>query len=88
MITRRTILAAAATIAAPAVLRAAPTKLKLSHYLPPQHQSHKEFQRWADELRQKTGGQLDIEIFPAWKMGPPPRQFDLARTGVADISFV
>jgi TRAP-type C4-dicarboxylate transport system substrate-binding protein len=72
----------------PAVVRAAPTKLKLSHYLPPQHQSHKEFQRWADELRQKTGVQLDIEVFPAGQMGPPPRQFDLARTGVADLAFV
>lgn len=89
MITRRHLLAAAAaTVAAPAVLRAAPSKLKLSHYLPPQHQIHAEFQRWADELRQKTGGQLDIEIFPAGQMGPPPRQFDLARTGVADLSFV
>jgi TRAP-type C4-dicarboxylate transport system substrate-binding protein len=72
----------------PVVVRAAPTKLKLSHYLPPQHQSHKEFQRWAAELRQKTGGQLDIEVFPAGQMGPPPRQFDLARTGVADLAFV
>jgi TRAP-type C4-dicarboxylate transport system substrate-binding protein len=89
MITRRHLLAAAAaTVAAPAVLRAAPSKLKLSHYLPPQHQSHAEFQRWADELRQKTGGQLDIEIYPAGQMGPPPRQFDLARTGVADLAFV
>lgn len=89
VITRRLLLAAtAATVASPAVLRAAPTKLKLSHYLPPQHQSHLEFQRWADELRQKTGGQLDIEVYPAGQMGPPPRQFDLARTGVADLSFV
>lgn len=89
MITRRLLLATgAAAVAMPAVVRAAPTKLKLSHYLPPQHQSHKEFQRWADELRQKTGGQLDIEVFPAGQMGPPPRQFDLARTGVADLAFV
>jgi TRAP-type C4-dicarboxylate transport system substrate-binding protein len=89
MITRRTLLATgAAVIAMPAVVRAAPIKLKLSHYLPPQHQGHKEFQRWADELRKKTDGQLDIEIFPAGQMGPPPRQFDLARTGVADLAFV
>ena len=89
MITRRTLLASgAAAVAMPAVVRAAPTKLKLSHYLPPQHQSHAEFLRWADELRKKTGGQLDIEVYPAGQMGPPPRQFDLARTGVADLAFV
>lgn len=89
MFTRRTLLAtAAAAVASPAVLRAAPSKLKLSHYLPPQHQIHQEFQRWADELRKKTGGRLDIEIYPAGQMGPPPRQFDIARTGVADLAFV
>jgi TRAP-type C4-dicarboxylate transport system substrate-binding protein len=91
MISRRTLLGTAAAgatvIAMPSVLRAAPVKLKLSHYLPPQHQINTELKRWADELRQKSNGELDIEVFPAGQMGPPPRQFDLARTGVADISF-
>ena len=31
---------------------------------------------------------MDIEIYPAGQMGPPPRQFDLARTGVADLAFI
>ena len=89
MITRRTLLAAAVTtVAAPALVRAAPRKLKLSHYLPPQHEANTEFKRWADDLRKKTGGQLDIEIYPAGQMGPPPRQFGLARTGVADLAYV
>lgn len=90
MFTRRSLLATAtaAAVASPAVLRAAPSKLKLSHYLPPQHQTHEELRRWADELRRKTAGQLDIEIYPAGQMGPPPRQFDLVRTGVADLAFV
>lgn len=91
MISRRTLLGTAAAgatvIAMPNVLRAAPVKLKLSHYLPPKHQINTELTRWADELRQKSKGELDIEVFPAGQMGPPPRQFDLARTGVADISF-
>ncbi|MEZ5931020.1 MAG: TRAP transporter substrate-binding protein [Alphaproteobacteria bacterium] len=86
---RRTFVAAAATtLAAPAIVQAQTRKLKLSHYLPPVHQVHAEFVRWTDELREKTGGLLDIEVFPAGQMGPPPRQFDLARTGVADLSFV
>ena len=92
MITRRSLLVTAATaataVAMPNVVRAKPTKLKLSHYLPPQHQINKEFHRWADELRKKTDGQLDIQIYPAGQMGPPPRQFDLARTGVADLAYV
>lgn len=91
MISRRTLLGTAAAgatvIAMPGVLRAAPVKLKLSHYLPPKHQINTELNRWANELRTKSNGELDIEVFPAGQMGPPPRQFDLARTGVADISF-
>jgi TRAP-type C4-dicarboxylate transport system substrate-binding protein len=89
MITRRTLLATtAATIAMPSVLKAAPHKLKLSHYLPPQHQINTELRRWTDELRKISNGDLDVEVFPAGQMGPPPQQFDLARKGLADISFV
>lgn len=91
MISRRTLLGTAAAgatvIAMPNVLRAAPVKLKLSHYLPPKHQINTELNRWADELRKTSNGELDIEVFPAGQMGPPPRQFDLARTGVSDMSF-
>jgi TRAP-type C4-dicarboxylate transport system substrate-binding protein len=88
-VSRRTFLATtAALLAAPAVVRAQARKLKLSHYLPPQHQINTELKRWADEVREKSGGVADIEVFPAGQMGPPPRQFDLARTGVADLAFV
>ena len=62
-------------------------ELKVSHFLPPNHTINKEMQRWADELKQKSGGRLVLSVFPASQMGPLPRQYDLARTGVADISF-
>lgn len=88
-LTRRTFVAsAAATLAMPGIAMAQGRKLKLSHYLPPQHQINTELNRWADEVREKSGGAADIEVFPAGQMGPPPRQYDLARTGVADLSFV
>lgn len=88
-LTRRTFMAAAtATLAAPAIARAQARKLKLSHYLPPQHQINTELNRWAQEIGEKSGGAAEIEVFPAGQMGPPPRQYDLARTGVADFAFV
>jgi TRAP-type C4-dicarboxylate transport system substrate-binding protein len=62
-------------------------ELKVSHFLPPNHTINKEMQRWADELKQKSGGRLVLSVFPAGQMGPLPRQYDLARTGVADIAF-
>ncbi|WP_372656500.1 TRAP transporter substrate-binding protein [Hydrogenophaga sp.] len=62
-------------------------ELKVSHYLPPNHTMHKELERWAADLDKKSGGRLKLSIFPSGQMGPVTRQFDLARTGVADISF-
>lgn len=43
---------------------------------------------WGEELSEKSGGSLTVEIFPAGQLGPPPRQFDLVRSGAADISVV
>lgn len=88
-LTRRSfVVAASASLAMPSIAKAQNRKLKLSHYLPPQHQINTELNSWADGLREKTGGLVDIEVFPAGQMGPPPRQYDLARTGVADLSFI
>ena len=47
-ITRRAVLAGGALLAAPAVLRAqTPIQLKVTHWLPPVHQIHKELTRWS-----------------------------------------
>lgn len=62
-------------------------ELKVSHYLPPVHTIHKDLERWAAEVGEKSGGRLKLTVFPSGQMGPLPRQFDLARTGVADIAF-
>ena len=62
-------------------------ELKVSHYLPPNHQMHKQLEAWSAELAQRSNGRLRLAIFPAAQMGPMPRQYDLARTGVADIAF-
>lgn len=62
-------------------------ELKISHYLPPSQTIHKELTRWSDELAQRSGGKLKATVYPSGQMGPLPRQFDMARTGVVDIAF-
>lgn len=62
-------------------------ELKVSHFLPPNHTFQKELLRWGEELSKKSNGRLLLKIFPAGQMGPAPRQFDLARTGVADMAI-
>ncbi len=63
-------------------------ELKVSHHVPPKHTIQKEFERWGAELAQKSGGRIKLSIFPAGQMGPPPRQLDLVRTGVADVAMI
>lgn len=62
--------------------------LKISTYLPPNHTFNHALQEWGEELSEKTGGELTIELFPAGQLGPPPRQFDLVRSGGADVAVI
>jgi TRAP-type C4-dicarboxylate transport system substrate-binding protein len=82
------LLAGATLIAAPNLARSqAVFNLKLGHFISPQHIFSVYLQKWVDELKEKSGGRLNITIFPANTMGPTPNYFDYARTGVADITW-
>ncbi|MEO4044505.1 TRAP transporter substrate-binding protein [Hoeflea sp. CAU 1731] len=61
--------------------------LKVTTFLPPMHTFVKAVNAWGEELNEKSGGELDLEVFPAGQLGPPPRQFDLVRSGGADIAI-
>jgi len=61
--------------------------LSLSTFLPPQNIMSLELERWADEVAELSEGRLMIEIFPAGQMGPPPAQYDIARSGAADLAY-
>jgi len=92
MKTRRIFLGAAAAVAAAAFISPASAsqtyELKVSSYLPPNHTINREVTRWAEDLKQKSDGRLILKLFPSSQMGPVNRQFDLARTGVADMAYV
>jgi TRAP-type C4-dicarboxylate transport system substrate-binding protein len=62
--------------------------LKVSTFVPPKHAFNRMLTAWGKELSEKTGGELTIDLFPAGQLGPPPRQYDLAATGAADIAVV
>ena len=79
--------AVAAATAASWSAAAQTVELKVSHYLPPNQTINQELTRWAADLGVKSNGRLKLTVFPAGQMGPVTRQFDLARTGVADVAF-
>lgn len=62
--------------------------LKVSTFVPPKHAFNRMLTAWGEELSEKTNGELTIDLFPAGQLGPPPRQYDLAATGAADIAVV
>ena len=73
---------------APMLSASAAQTLKATSFLPPKHSFVQALAAWSDELREKSGGELSLEIFPAGQLGPPPRQYDLVNTGAADVGIV
>jgi len=78
---------AAALTAATAAAQPAPINLKFASFAPEGAASSRQFKRYQEELKAKTGGRATLEIFYGASMGPMPRHYDLVRTGVADMAY-
>lgn len=63
-------------------------QLTVSLLTPPASDLNKQFRRIQQALDEETGGRIQFTLYEASQMGPGPRQFDLVRTGVADISVM
>lgn len=83
---RKSLIVTGAVLIAMSAVAKAET-LKVSTFLPPMHTFVRAAQIWGEELSEKSGGELKLEVFPASQLGPPPRQFDLVRSGGADIAI-
>lgn len=81
------VLIAGSSLAVSDAAKAQEFELKVSHFLPPNHTFQKELTRWSDDLEKASAGRLKLKLYPASQLGPPQRQFDLARSAVADISI-
>ena len=92
-IVRRQLLSgAAASLAAPALIRYAHAKspevtLKMHHFLPAVANGHAKFLApWAKKVEADSEGRIKIDIFPSMQLGgAPPQLYDQARDGVADL---
>ena len=94
---RNIVVTAAATIAVagmvlgatstPGIAQGKVYTLKVASFTPKRSATSRWFEKSKKELAAKTGGKLVLEMFYGSAMGPMPRHYDLARTGVADMSF-
>jgi len=65
----------------------AQTELVLSSWLPPRHPIVvNAIEPWAEQVEEATGGEVTIRVL-ATPLGAPPAHYDLARDGVAVITY-
>jgi TRAP-type C4-dicarboxylate transport system substrate-binding protein len=62
-------------------------ELKIAHFVPPTHSVSIWLENWAKNLEKASKGELTFKIFPGAQLGPPPKYYDIARTGQADITW-
>jgi TRAP-type C4-dicarboxylate transport system substrate-binding protein len=61
----------------------------LAHWVPGTHPLQKlGMEPWAQSLKDATGGEVEIKFYPASQLGAAPDHYDMARDGIADISFI
>ena len=63
-------------------------KLRFSTMLPPMTTHHRQvIVPWVEEVKRRSGGRLEIAVFPASSICKPNQQYECARDGVVDIAF-
>jgi len=62
--------------------------LKVSIWLPPAHPLVPATKAWADDIARESGGTIKTAIFPSEQLGKAFDHYDMARDGIADVTYV
>lgn len=66
-----------------------PVELKFAHWLPGSHALSKTgFEPWAKSVEAASNGSIKVVLFPAQQMGKAADHYDMARDGIADMTWV
>ena len=79
------LLAAAVT---PATAQEKNFELKLSHWVPASHPLQKALEDWGESVKNDSGGTITYKVFPAQQLGKAFDHYDMARDGIADVTYV
>jgi TRAP-type transport system periplasmic protein len=64
-------------------------ELKFAHWLPPTHSLAKTgFEPWAKAVEAASKGSIKVALFPAQQLGKAADHYDMARDGIADMTWV
>lgn len=75
--------------AAPSTDAAKPTyNFKLAHITPPTHMWHLAAEKFRDELDQRSGGRMKLEIYPSSQLGTEADMVQQIASGSVDFGFI
>jgi TRAP-type transport system periplasmic protein len=83
------IAAAALIVSAGGALAQEPKfELKFSSWVPPSHGMHPAVNQWLESIGKASGGSITGKLFPAQQLGRAPDHYDMARDGIAEVTFI
>jgi TRAP-type C4-dicarboxylate transport system substrate-binding protein len=62
--------------------------LKISHWVPASHPLQKALEDWGAAVEKASGGTIHYQVFPAQQLGKAFDHYDMARDGIADLTYV
>jgi TRAP-type C4-dicarboxylate transport system substrate-binding protein len=72
----------------PAMAQDKPVDLKISIWLPPAHALVPATKDWAQSIEKASNGTIKTAIFPSEQLGKAFDHYDMARDGIADLTYV
>ncbi len=78
----------AAPVAAPALAQDKPVNLKVSLWIPAAHPLFPSTKAWTESMEKASGGTIKSTLFPAEQLGKAFDHYDMARDGIADVTFI
>jgi TRAP-type C4-dicarboxylate transport system substrate-binding protein len=72
----------------PALAQDKTVNMKVSLWVPPAHPLVPATQAWAADIEKASGGTIKMTVFPSEQLGKAFDHYDMARDGIADITYV
>jgi TRAP-type C4-dicarboxylate transport system substrate-binding protein len=77
-----------AALAQPAMAQEKTFELKISHWVPASHPLQKSLEDWGAAVEKASGGTIKYHVYPAQQLGKAFDHYDMARDGIADVTYV
>ena len=67
---------------------AKPVKLQMSHQMAASHSIHQTSLKFAELVKEKTGGAVTVEVFPSASLGTERENLEALKTGTLDMAII